>query len=159
MLFIEFPCALSPSLLNGIPNKFAMRLTTYIISYSLLTTLIITSCDKTVDFSPGQCNCDIESLHVSAPSIVTYQVSAYDNASVTSITYQTPKGQIKIEPDSIPFTTSVHLEKGDRVSLIATGNPKGGSIVLGYEVQEQNAALPMSSSTSRVWVLKDGSCQ
>jgi|GEM_PF-867774 len=139
-------------------DYMAMRLTIP-LNISLSIALLLSACDKTVDMSPVQCDCNIESLHISVPSVVTYQVFAHDNASVSSITYQSPKGQVTIEPDSIPFSTTVQLDTGDHVLLTATGNPKGGSIVLGYEVQEQNIPAPLSSSTSKVWILKDGSCQ
>ncbi len=130
-----------------------------IVSTLLLVILPFLSCNKSQELSPRQCDCDIEALHVSVPSLVTYQVSAFDDASVSSITYRTSKGEVTVEPDSFPFAASVQLDTGDRVALTATGNPKGGSIVLGYEVQEKDIPAPRSSSTSRVWVLKDGTCQ
>jgi len=130
-----------------------------VISTLFFLILPLFSCDKSQELSFRQCNCNIEALHVSAPSLVTYQVSAYNDASVSSITYQTSKGKVTIAPDSFPFAASVQLDKGDRVVLTAIGDPKGGSIVLGYEVQEKDAPTPVSSSSSRVWVLNDGTCQ
>jgi len=135
-----------------------MRLAVLINSFSFIT-LVFSSCDKNVDMLPGQCNCDIETVQISAPSLVTYRVSAHADARVSSITYQTREGTVAVKPDSFPFTASAALDKGDRVVLKATGNPKGGSIVLGYEVQEQDTPDPQSSSSSRVWVLENGICQ
>lgn len=125
----------------------------------LFIILPLLSCDKSQELSLRQCDCNIDPLHVSEPSLVTYLVSAYDDASVSSITYQTSNGKVTVTPESFPFAASVQLDKGDRVVLTATGNPKGGSIVLEYEVQEKDLSAPASSSTSRVWVLKDGTCQ
>jgi len=130
-----------------------------VVSTLLLIIPPFLSCEKSTELSPGQCNCDIEALRVSGPSLVTYQVYANDDASVSSITYQTRKGMVTVEPESFPFATSVQLDKGDRVVLTAKGNPQRGSIVLGYEVQENDLPTPRSSSTSRVWVIKDGACQ
>lgn len=117
------------------------------------------SCDKSQELFPGQCDCDIEVLHVSKPSLVTYQVAAYAGASVSAISYQTGRGKVTIEPDSLPFETTIPLDKGDSIALTAVGNPEKGSIILGYEVKEKNTLTPSSSSTSRVWILKDGACQ
>ncbi len=117
------------------------------------------SCEKGPALFPAQCNCDIEVLHISEPSLVTYQVFAHDEASVSSITYQTKSGKVTKESPTLPFRITIQLDKGDSIALVATGNPKEGSIVLGYEVQEKNTSTTLSSSVSRVWVLKDGLCQ
>lgn len=130
-----------------------------VVSTLLLIIPPFLSCDKRTELYPRQCDCDIEALHVSRPTLVTYQVFAYDDARISSITYQTGKGMVTVEPDSFPFAASVQLDKGDRVVLTAIGNPQRGSIVLGYEIQEEDIPTPRSSSTSRVWVLKDGACQ
>lgn len=132
---------------------------TAVVKTLFLVILSLLSCNKSQELFPQQCDCHIETLQVSGPSLVTYQVSAHSNASVNSITYQTSKGKVTIEPDSIPFAVSVQLNKGDRAVLTATGNPNGGSIILGYEVQEKDFPTPRSSSTSRVWIVKDGTCQ
>ncbi|RQP14208.1 hypothetical protein [Parapedobacter defluvii] len=125
----------------------------------LFILLPLLSCDKSQELYPSQCNCDIEALRISEPSLVTYQVAAYENASVSTITYKTSKGKVTIEPESLPFETTIQLDKGDTIALTAVGNPKKGSIILGYEIKEKDRPDPNSSTASRVWILKDGTCQ
>ncbi|MFC3196610.1 hypothetical protein ACFOET_03200 [Parapedobacter deserti] len=100
-------------------------------------------------------------MQLSKPSLVTYQVLVHDGASVSAVTYQTTKGEVSIDAPPIPFEVTVQMEKGDTVKLVAEGNPKTGNIVLTYQVQEVNTsdATVLSSSLSRVWIMKDGTCQ
>jgi len=120
----------------------------------------LSSCDKNLEFLPWQCHCDIEVITLSKPSFVTYQVAAYDGASVSSVTYQTDSGQAVVDHPSLPFETTVLMEKGTKVGLVATGDPKKGNIILTYEIRgKEDGVHALSSSVSRVWVMKDGVCR
>lgn len=122
--------------------------------------LPLLSCDKSMELFPEQCDCDIETLRVSQPSLVTYQVFTHDQASVSSITYQTSDGPVTTHLASIPFSTTVQLKKGETVALTAKGDPGKGSIVLTYEIKDSEPTpSTLGSSVSKVWVSKDGSCQ
>ncbi len=128
-----------------------------ILSFILLPLL---SCDKNMELFPSQCNCDIEPLRLTQPSLVTYQVSAHDEATVSSITYQTNDGPVTTNQASLPFSTTVQLAEGETIELIAKGNPGNGSIILTYEVNDSKDTQTMlSSSVSKVWILKEGACQ
>lgn len=118
------------------------------------------SCDKNMELFPEQCDCAIEPLRLSQPSAVTYQVSAHDEASVSSITYQTSDGPVTTHHASLPFSTTVQLNQGEIIALVAKGNPGQGSIILTYEIKDSaSAAHTLGSSVSRAWISKDGSCQ
>ena len=118
------------------------------------------SCDKNMELFPVQCDCDIESLRLSQPSLVTYQVVAHDEAAVSSITYQTNDGLVTTHHASLPFTTTVQLAKGETIALTAKGDPGKGSIVLTYEIKNSEpTTTTLGSSVSRAWILKDGACQ
>ncbi|WP_090605864.1 hypothetical protein [Parapedobacter koreensis] len=113
-----------------------------------------------MDMFPVQCNCNIDVAQLSRSSSVTYEVFAHEGASVSSITYKTSSGAVTTHNPELPFRTTVELEKGETMALTAKGNPKNGSIILTYEVQEHNDASGMaSSSVSKVWILKDGVCE
>ena len=128
-----------------------------ILSFILVPML---SCDQQMELLPRPCSCDIEAATLSTPSLITYRVSAGDGADVSSITYQTNDGQVTAHDPALPFVAAVELKKGQTVALAATGNPGKGSIVLTYEAQGiHDTSRMLSSSISRVWVLKDGICQ
>jgi len=118
------------------------------------------SCDKNMELFPWQCDCDIDVIRLSKPSSVTYRVFAQEGATVSSITYRTSSGLMTAQNPELPFSTTVHLDKDQPMALTAKGNPKEGSIVLTYEVQEHGEAPGLlSSSVSKVWILKDGVCE
>ncbi|MGK6350815.1 hypothetical protein [Parapedobacter sp. DT-150] len=118
------------------------------------------SCDQQPELFPRPCSCDIEVATLSAPSLITYRVAAGDGAEVSSITYQTNDGQVTAHDPVLPFAAAIELEKGQTVALAATGNPGKGNITLTYEAQgTHDTSSMLTSSTSRVWVLKDGICQ
>ena len=118
------------------------------------------SCDERMELSPSQCNCDIDGIRLSQPSLITYQVAAHDDAFVTSITYHTNDGPVTTNHPSLPFSTTVQLATGETIALQADGNPGKGSIVLTYETNDDpHIPAVSSSSVSKVWVLEDGICR
>ena len=118
------------------------------------------SCDKNMELFPTQCDCDIEPLRLSQPSLVTYQVFTHDKASVSTITYQTSDGPVTTHHAALPFSTTVQLAKGETIGLTAKGDPGEGSIVLTYEIKDSEPVPnTLGSSVSKVWISKDGTCQ
>jgi len=136
-----------------------MHLTT-IIKVLPFVLIPLLSCDESMEFSPSQCNCDIDGIRLSQSSLVTYQVAAHEGAFVSSITYHTNDGPVTTNHPSLPFSTTVQLATGETVALQAEGNPGKGSIVLTYETNDDpHTPNVLSSSVSKVWVLENGVCR
>src|SRR5690606_523281 len=124
---------------------------------SFVTSLL--SCDENMDLAPTQCNCDIDGIRLSEPTLVTYQVAVQDGAFVSSITYHTNDGPVTTNHPSLPFSTTVQLTAGELIYLQAEGSPGQGNIVLTYETNASPfTSNPTSSSTSKVWISQDGIC-
>lgn len=118
------------------------------------------SCDKNMDLFPWQCNCNVDVMKLAKPSTVTYHIFVNGDATVSTITYQTNDGQVTVHNPSLPFKTTTKMGIGDSVLLTAKGNPGKGNIVLTYDVENSGDERNMlSSSTSRVWIKKNGNCQ
>lgn len=136
-----------------------MRLAVVISAFPFVLALLF-SCDESMELAPTQCNCDIDGMRLSEPSLVTYQVAVHDGAFVSSITYHTNDGRVTTNHPSLPFSTTVQLTAGETIALQVEGNPGRGSIVLTYETNDgPHAHPPLSSSVSKVWILEDGICR
>lgn len=136
-----------------------MRLTV-IIKFLPLILFPLLSCDKNTELFPWQCNCNIDVMKLSKSGAVTYHVFTNGDATVSSVTYQTSDGQVTVDNPSLPFKATTKMGVGETVLLTAKGNPGKGNIVLTYDVENSNDERSMlSSSASRVWVLKNGNCK
>lgn len=137
-----------------------MRLAVITVILIPLIAFACSSCEKRAEYFPSPCNCEIEQFTLSEPSLVTYQVSADADATISSITYQTGQEQVTVNNPQLPFNAAIQLEEGQTVSLTAVGNPKNGSIILTYETRDRvSAPNELSSSVSRVWIRTDDTCQ
>lgn len=136
-----------------------MRLT-IILSLFLMVSATWLACEERMELTPTQCNCDIDGIQLSEPRMVTYQVSAHDEAVVASVTYHTNDGPVTANAPSLPFSTTVQLAEGETIALTVAGNPGKGVILLTYETNNTPyASNELSSSVSRAWVLEDGVCR
>ncbi len=137
-----------------------MYLITIIKFLPLIILLPLLSCDKNTELFPWQCDCHIEAVKLTKPSTVTYHVSANGDAAVSSVTYQTANGAVTRNNPSLPFKATAQMKTGDTVSLTAKGNPGEGNIVLTYDVEDsEDQPSKLSSSMSRVWIMRNGNCQ
>ncbi len=131
-----------------------------ITSAFLISLTPLQSCEERMELTPTQCDCDIDGLQLSEQSLVTYQVAAYEEAFVSSVTYHTNDGPVTTNHPSLPFSTTVQLAKGETIALQVKGNPGTGTIVLTYETNNgPHTPNISSSSVSKVWVLENGICQ
>lgn len=136
-----------------------MRLAVIICALPFVLALL-SSCNETMELAPTACNCGIDGMRLSEPSLVTYQVAAHDGALVSSVTYHTNDGPVTTNHPSLPFRTTVQLVAGETIGLQVAGNPGQGSIALTYETNDgPHAPNQLSSSVSKVWVLEDGVCR